>query len=359
MKKGCRDKIQKMRAYYSKEKSIEIFKLIQEEVGLSWRDIAAFARVSTRSLRYWRNGQSSIPLSFIKKIEVRFRLILPQPDKLMTLSKVKATSAKAGGIGRMKKYGNLGTVEGRALGGKISSAKMGLVSGSSFARIKIVRPHKNRELAEMVGIILGDGGITSRQVTVTLHKTDDRLFSEYVKSQMEKLFQTQISLRERRNSNVVTVIASRTDLVYYLGDLGLIKGNKVKHQVKVPEWILENDEYCAWCLRGLFDTDGCTYVDRHVIGGKLYLNIGINFTNRSLPLLSFFFDTLKKFGYGPTRSTPFSILLRKEKDVVRYFSQIGTSNEKHRKKFEAYLLVKPRKSTEEVITAPIRNRMVG
>lgn len=165
---------------------------------------------------------------------------------------------------------------------------------------KISFPEKCAELAELFGIILGDGGITKRQVTITLHKTDDRMFAEYVKSQMEKLFQTEVALRERRNTNVISIVISRTALVNYLEELGLGKGNKVKQQAKVPEWITENDEYAAACLRGLFDTDGCTYVDKHVISGNLYLNIGMNFTNRSLPLLAFFFTTLEKFGYRHT-----------------------------------------------------------
>lgn len=201
-------------------------------------------------------------------------------------------------------------------------------------------PRKSFRLAELVGIILGDGGITARQVTVSLHKVDDRSFAEYVALLIKDLFHIPLVIRERRNSNVVTILASRTDLVQYFVDSDLCNGSKVRQQVGVPEWIIQNDKYSVWCVRGLFDTDGCTYIDRHIISGKTYLNIGMNFTNRSLPLLSFFFNTLKKNGYSPTRSTPFAIVLRKEKDIIRYFKHIGTSNKKHQIKFDNYFLTK-------------------
>ena len=62
----------------------------------------------------------------------------------------------------------------------------------------------------------------------------------------------------------------------------------------------------------------------------------MNFTNRSLPILNFFKDNLIKLGFHPRQKTPFSIFLRIENEINRYFKEIGSSNPKHFSKFKKY-----------------------
>ena len=59
---------------------------------------------------------------------------------------------------------------------------------------------------------------------------------------------------------------------------GLKAGNKVKHQVSVPQWIKENQRFVNRGLKGLFDTDGSISVLKKK---KALL---LDFTNASLPL---------------------------------------------------------------------------
>ena len=110
----------------------------------------------------------------------------------------------------------------------------------------------------------------------------------------------------------------------------------MKKQIGIPKWINKNTDYKKFCLRGLFDTDGCFFVDRHHIKDAIYCNGGVNFVNRSLPILAFFKNTLEYFGFHPKQTTKFSIFLRKEKEVLRFFKEIGTSNSKHLKRFIEY-----------------------
>jgi len=60
--------------------------------------------------------------------------------------------------------------------------------------LPIDKPERSSNLAEFIGIILGDGGITERQVTVTLHKHDDKDFCFYVRA----FFGRTVSNRERK-----------------------------------------------------------------------------------------------------------------------------------------------------------------
>jgi hypothetical protein len=250
--------------------------------------------------------------------------------------------ASKGGKARMKIYGNPGTKVGRSLGGKRSSETHLNMDLSRFVARKVSPPSFSNDLAEFVGILLGDGGLSNYQVTITLNKSDDHEYTDYVARLTKKLFNVPLTIRERKEKNVNVIVVSRALLVKFLQSIGLKVGNKVINQVTVPKWILADQDFKKKCAKGLLDTDGCFYVDKHLIKGKLYKNAGINFTNRSLPLLEFFKNTLIELGYSPTHTLKFSVVLRKEADIVRYFDEIGSSNPKHLNKFRAYIEEKGR-----------------
>src|SRR3989344_3154088 len=93
---------------------------------------------------------------------------------------------RKGGLSRMRLYGNPGTKLGRSLGGQKSLQTHRLNGASPFVVRKILIPSFSSDLAEFIGIVLGDGGITSRQVVITLHKDDDRDYAEYVVGLVKK-----------------------------------------------------------------------------------------------------------------------------------------------------------------------------
>ena len=119
-------------------------------------------------------------------------------------------------------------------------------------------------------------------------------------------------------------------------------GNKVTQQVDVPVWIKENIEYSKKCVRGLIDTDGCMYIDKHIIKNKLYMNLGLNFSNHSIPILSFIKSILFILNYHPTINTHFLVFMRREVEIIRYMREIGTSNTKILRKFEEFIMKKGR-----------------
>ncbi|MFH1472891.1 MAG: LAGLIDADG family homing endonuclease [bacterium] len=250
--------------------------------------------------------------------------------------------ARKGGLARIKSHGNPGTPIGRKLGGLKSVAIQRKVKNSPFAPSLVIFPEHSTRLAEFIGILLGDGSITARQVVITLHKVDDKKYANYTARLAAKLFSLEVRPKERKKTNVNIVVLSRTLIVRFLNSMGLETGSKIRNQTGVPDWIKNNTGYRKMCLRGLFDTDGCFYVDKHVIKDKTYENAGMNFTNRSIPLLNFFKTTLDEMGFLPTQSSKYSITLRKEADIVRYFREIGSSNPKHSDKFKSYQYKKGR-----------------
>lgn len=239
-------------------------------------------------------------------------------------------AARIGGLARAAKYGSPGTAEGRRLGG-LRSMRTHMKNKTGFYVLrKIKTPRHSRDLAEMLGIAVGDGGLTRYQLTITTNSETDREHARHSQRLLVKLFGVSASMMKRKGENTLRVVVSSKALVTFLNVLGMPIGNKIKNNIGVPGWIYSKKGYKKAFLRGLFDTDGCVYLDKHRIRGRLYRNMGWTITSYSAKLCLGVISLLKDLGFSPTqRSTQKSIYLRKRRDIERYFSEIGTSNKKH------------------------------
>jgi len=193
-------------------------------------------------------------------------------------------------------------------------------------RNDIVLPRQHsKDLAEFVGILLGDGHISPTQVMVTLGKKDE--YAEYVAEVMEKLFRVRPKILVLRTGDKVVYIGSTTLVRWFLA-MGLT-ANKVAAQVDVPNWIFADKEYVKRVVRGLFDTDGSVY--------KLKFGIQISFSNRSQPLLCSFRKMLVLLDYQPSRISGPRVYLTRIPDIKRFFEEIKPKNTKHIKRFKNFM----------------------
>lgn len=71
----------------------------------------------------------------------------------------KSESGKLGGLARVNKVGNPGTVEGRRLGGLRSQVTHKKNQTNFILRKEILKPKESESFAEFVGIMLGDGHV--------------------------------------------------------------------------------------------------------------------------------------------------------------------------------------------------------
>ena len=325
-----------MRAYFNPNSRALLFTRIDAAILVSQASLAKKAGVHKRTLNGWKNGVSGIPLSFLSLVEEEFSVQIPRPEEIVSDSEIRSRNGILGGKARQALYGDLGTLESRTRGG-ISSYKSHIKKDiSPFHRKTFSRPKLSKDLAEFAGILLGDGGVTERQITISSHRTDEAEYAMFVANLIQKLFAVNPVIAEMPKRGVLTVTVSRTGVVDFLKDIGLGANNKVREQAGVPEWIRKRLDFKIRCIRGLFDTDGCIYTDTHIIKGKMYRSRGMAFSNRSLPLLSFFKKTLRETGFSPTQSTKYIVFLRKNEDVVRYLRVVGSSNPKHIRRFRAH-----------------------
>ena len=181
----------------------------------------------------------------------------------------------------------------------------------------------NPDLAELFGIMLGDGHISRFQTTVTLGSKEYG-YVRYV----SKLFKTTFGILgtiHRRKEGHHDVYVNSTTLAKWLLSEGLVM-NKVKEQVDVPKWIMYKPEYMERFLRGFFDTDGCVY--------KLRFGIQVSFCNRSLPLLKSTRNMLVLLGYRVSEISLFNLYLTRRSEVVRFFTEIKPMNAKHVERYK-------------------------
>ena len=198
-------------------------------------------------------------------------------------------------------------------------------------------PEYSKDQAELVGIILGDGGITESQLVITLNHELEQEYINYVADLSEKVFgeEPRKYYSSGRPGKVCDIVISGVGLIDVLSRLGLEKGNKVSKQARVPTWIIESPEFSKRCLRGLVDTDGCVFHHKHTSNGCFCFNLGLTYTSHSFPLLDFVYETLLAEGFNPKIQDD-SVYLYREAEVVKYADEIGFSNSHHRSRYNQF-----------------------
>ena len=311
---------------------------VQEKLGLTNEQLAFRIQYCSRMVRDWRHGRFNPPEDAIKFLSNISGLPLPKHEILADYWYTR----KAGTLGAIKRnelHGLPGTTADRSRGGKESwrrrEADPKLLEKYTKA---FFTPSISADLAEFIGIMLGDGGMTKYQLTVTLNAEDDAEYTIFVIKLIKKLFHIEPRvvrpIRVGSNNMVNYIIVSRSRLNAYLQSLGLVIGNKVRQQVKIPDWILDSLEYKTACLKGLVDTDGCFFNHNYVVNGKKYLYKKIDFTSRSRPLLDGVMTILKELGFNPAM-TKNNVRLNGQQDVIKYLELVGTHNPKHLKRYRS------------------------
>lgn len=189
-------------------------------------------------------------------------------------------------------------------------------------------PKHSSELAEFIGIMLGDGGIhTPWQATISLNWTSDREYADYIIDQCAKLFAVKPSVYKRKYRNNAVIRLSSTNVVEYIIKLGLHRGNKLKQGLKIPEWIMQKKSYKIACLRGLVDTDGCIFIHKHKVNNKEYKNVGLTFTSYSPEMIIQVAEILAELKIMPhITSRQRDVYLYRADAVAKYLEVVGTSN---------------------------------
>lgn len=223
---------------------------------------------------------------------------------------------------------------GRTKGGKNSG---------SFRHSRLLIKKPSKELAELIGIILGDGNIWCKKggyyyvrICGDAEKDRDYLLN-YVKPLFKKLFKKDMHLIKHKTHKELFLSIGNKDIVFTLNHFGLPSGNKKKNNVGIPNWILGSNDYIKACVRGLIDTDGsvCSITGRNYP----YIWFSCNIKN----LRKTFEMAMKKIEFKISKwniregRTP-DIYIGKKELVKKYIQTISFKNKRHLTKISALVV---------------------
>lgn len=327
------------RVEFSPGEQKKFLKVAFIKTNSSWSFFAQRIGVNQRTLNDWRREKYSMPFKVLQlickltKIKRPTNIIIKKPFWYTKMA------GKIGGSVLYKKYGSIG---GSSTYRKQKWREWWKYKGqfnknNYFIQKDINKPQKNNELAEFVGIMMGDGGITNRQITITLNSKTDKHYGSFIRKSLKKLFSITPSIYIRKKEKKMNIVVSRTKLVEFCLTIGLKKGDKLKQGLDIPNWIKNNKTFSIYCLRGLMDTDGCIFGEHHYLKNKKYSYPRLAFVSYSENLRLSVYEILKNLGFSPKIRNNRNVQLENRQDIVKYFKIVNTNNNKHKKRLEIVL----------------------
>jgi transcriptional regulator with XRE-family HTH domain len=209
-------------------------------LGLKVFELAQKLNISQRTLADWTREKITISQISAQALSKFSNIPIPKNYSIIDWKTHFQKAGKIGGKNKFKLYGNVGGDEiyrknkWREWWKTTGQFKKNSLGFQTLIKIKI--PKKNLELAEFTGIMLGDGGIAPYYIHITLSNTE-KAYIGYVMNLINRLFDVHPKLYKLKYAKAVDIVIQRKKLVDFCQQIGLVLGNKVKHQVDIPEWV--------------------------------------------------------------------------------------------------------------------------
>ncbi|MBI3033122.1 hypothetical protein HYY69_06620 [Candidatus Woesearchaeota archaeon] len=193
----------------------------------------------------------------------------------------------------------------------------------------ILLPGKiDERLAELVGIIAGDGHVSSinYEISITCHKILDRHYIfEHVAKLFKELFEITPKIRDAKKTKGIKCIVNSKILFYFMTEKFKHPAGKKKGRLLIPKEIEENNQWLKAYIRGLFDTDGSIYFRREK-------SMVISIISADAIFLDQVRQALKTLGYSPSVSGK-NLYIYDQSQIKRFFNEINPANKKHNDKY--------------------------
>lgn len=170
---------------------------------------------------------------------------------------------------------------------------------------------RNGDLAELMGVILGDGHIAKFPRTECLtiaSNSEDTFFIKRYSGFIQKVFDKKPYVEVPRGGKRCTRIR------IYQKDiskrLAIPTGNRGKINNKIPTWILQDRNLLIKFLRGLYEAEGSFCIHKPTSTYKLL------FSNQNPSLLNTVYRGVKSLGFHPHRSG-YKIQLSRREEVYK------------------------------------------
>jgi intein-encoded DNA endonuclease-like protein len=165
---------------------------------------------------------------------------------------------------------------------------------------------RSKDLAELIGVILGDGHIgvfpRTESLRIVGNSNNPGFIARYARI-VESVFGKRPHIAKRKDSNAINITIYEKHIS---SRLGIPSGARGHRRLLVPKWINVDDEYCISYLRGLYEAEGSYSVHQATYTHKFI------FANTNRSLLTNVSGLLSRFGYHPSVSTTRVQISRKE-----------------------------------------------
>ncbi len=177
---------------------------------------------------------------------------------------------------------------------------------------------KNGDLAELIGVVLGDGHIHKfpRTESLSIFSNANNLgFVKRYTDLLEKIFKKKPYVAPSdKNGNCIRIRIYQKNISKRLS---IPTGARKDAKIKFPQWILKNKAYLIRCLRGLYEAEGSFCIHQPTSTYKFF------FSNRNETILDFVHQSIKKLGFYSNRSGYKIQISRKAevykcKDLIRF-----------------------------------------
>jgi DNA-binding transcriptional regulator WhiA len=167
---------------------------------------------------------------------------------------------------------------------------------------------KNEKLAELIGVILGDGHIErfprTERLIISSNSNNEGFIKRYSKI-VELLFNKKPLLMKSCDKNCVRISIYEK---FISKRLGIPCGSRKNFNAVIPKWILKDRKQVLAYLRGLYEAEGSFSVHKPTSTYKLF------FSNKNGSLLNNVFYLLELLGLHPHKSQ-YKIQLSRKKEV--------------------------------------------
>ena len=204
----------------------------------------------------------------------------------------------------------------------------------------------DKNISELIGIIIGDGNLDNIQkhyrIGITGDPVNDRDYFFYVQSLIKKTWNKDVKIA-RRGRGIRIVVNSKPIFLEMTQKYGLPIGEGKCEKVIIPEIIANNWNLARHVIRGIVDTDGSIFVANKP-GSPNYPSIEI--TTCSAKLAEQLRNLLQKHEFRvaniwcdrprtPNSRPSYKVPLNGRENVRKWLQHIGFSNPVKRRKAEA------------------------
>ena len=309
----------------------EFFNKLKIHINLSWKIFRKNIDISKSSFDNYKSGKYLIPESIFLKLISYFDESEKEFFNKNTEKKEDNWGRKKGGIKAYSLNKNFFDT-GRMIGIKNSK------NNRIMKEYKIDYP-LSKDICEFIGAFIGDGFFNKyRNKLYHIEFSGDSRYdlNYYLNGIIPKVRVIIPGVNPHiikvKNKNSIRVIFYSKHFFTLLNKRFLINPGKKTYTIKIPDEIINSSsEFVNSTIRGIFDTDGCVFLDKRNKYKSIYPRISLQIVSKPLyiQLKDYLSKQFKLYTREKTTRNVFTIEIYGRKQLSKWMSLIGFSNSRH------------------------------